>query len=257
MTEGQVIFDDEYELTQSDVVYTKKQRTKINNKKGLVNPYTMDRPKVRPYHFRDARLYDPDINEAGWRIPSHRARRKYQKWLSSVRQNSGWENFRRRFCSILDEEERVDNEGNIYTIFVRKQIPLNNLTDDEVWKRYNGDVIVRKIPEASKHWVKMDQHKNINQNKNSKPLPQSRDKGVKITDDEFRPKMFTEKMGKDIAQIRNNLGLTQSDLGKKINVDSNTIKNIEIGGVVTFNAEDSMVRTLAKVLGLSTIKYQE
>ena len=69
--------------------------------------------------------------------------------------------------------------------------------------------------------------------------------------------MFTDKMGKEISRIRNNLGITQVDLGKKINVDAGTIRDIELGGLITFNSEDVMVKSLAKALGLPSIKYQE
>ncbi len=261
--EGHVIFDDDYDLSHDNFVFTDSHQQKNKNKNnsnvllGLVNPYEMYFRDVRPYHFRDARLYDPDITEQGWCIPSRTARQKYQRWLKSVRKNPGWETFRRRMCSILEEEEGVDQDGNIYTMFVKKLIPLTKLTDEEVWKRYNGDMIVRKLPVYEKKSIVSVPRNDSGQHKKNRALPQSRDKGVSIDDENFRPKMFTEKMGREISQIRSGLGLTQADLGKKINVDSNTIRNIEIGGIQTFNPEDSMVRALAKALGISSIKYQE
>lgn len=262
--EGQVIFDSDYDydLTQNNIVFSKPQKKKQQNvnlrsKKGLINPYMMNHSQVRLGHFCDARLYDSDITEPGWSIPKRIAKQKYQKWINSVRKNPGWENFRRKFCPILEEEEGIDQEGNIYTTMVRKHIPMNKLTDDEVWKRFNGDVIVRKLPVIEKKTIELMSRKDLTRNKKSHVLPQSRDKGIDISDEDFRPKMFTEKMGREISQIRTKLGLTQSDLGKKINVESNTIKNIEIGGIVTFNPEDAMVRALARALDVPSIKYQE
>jgi DNA-binding XRE family transcriptional regulator len=196
-----------------------------------INPYNMNRHYVQICHFEDARFYDPDLDEAGWKVPHRKARREYRKWLLLVRRIPGWENFRRPFREI--DEEIIDDDGNI--CIIRKLVPVRNCRNETIHRQ-----ILSKNP-----------------NRRGRLLPQSRDKGIKVTDENFRPRMFTEKMAKEISQIRNNINLTQVDLARKINVDAQIIRNIELGGLVTFNSEDIMVKELAKVLGIPSIKYQE
>ncbi|XWV25922.1 helix-turn-helix XRE-family like protein [Tupanvirus soda lake] len=230
--EAHVIFDDDNTLYDSlDVEVEVEQRAPKSrkNRKGFSNPYHMNRNNVRMYHFRDARIYDPNITEPGWEVPPYVARAKYQNWLRGVRKTPGWENFRRPLREVTTEVE--DDDGNVFII--RKLVPIRERT---------GDMVRRQ---------------NAGTNRKPRLMPQSRDKGVKVDDENFRPKMFTESMGKEISRLRHDLGMTQSELGKKINVDAGTIRNIELGGIVTFNAEDTMVKSLAKALGLTTIKYQE
>ena len=147
--QGQVIFSDEYDLLQDDITVEKSQhktKKRVSHKKGLQNPYIMNRHQVRPRHFRDARLYNPDINEPGWEIQRRPARLRYRRWVESVRKNPGWEGFNRRPCSIKQEIEEVDSEGNTYTMFVWKIIPMSQLTDEEVHRRFNGGIVVRTLP---------------------------------------------------------------------------------------------------------------
>lgn len=192
------------------------------------NPYRMNRRDVRISHFKDARIYDSDINEPGWQIPTWVARKKYRQWLRSIRKIPGWEGFRRAPREIIQIIE--DEEGNTYVI--RKLVPY-------------------KVYGPATH------HKEAGKNSNKRLMPQSKDKGVRYDDENFRPKMFTEKMGREISQLRTSLDLTQAELGKKINVDANMIRNIELGGLITFNSEDMMVKNLAKALGIPSIKYRE
>ncbi|XWV24682.1 helix-turn-helix XRE-family like protein [Tupanvirus deep ocean] len=231
--QAHVIFDEDNNgLDNSldvEVEFEQKPTKSRKNKKGFHNPYHMNRNQVRMYHFRDARIYDHDINEPGWEVPAYVARAKYQQWLRGVRKTPGWENFRRPLREVTQEVE--DGDGNVFII--RKLVPLRERT---------GDMVRRP---------------NAGTNHKQRLMPQSRDKGVKVDDENFRPKMFTECMGKEISRLRHELGMTQAELGKKVNVDVATIRNIELGGIVTFNSEDTMVKSLAKVFGLTTIKYQE
>jgi ribosome-binding protein aMBF1 (putative translation factor) len=236
---GSVIFANENNFDNDldadldlDVEYESQNQNKT---KGYPNPYTMYRHNVRPCHFAEARLYDLDISQAGWQISHRKARREYRKWLLSVRRIPGWENFRRTLCEI--EEEMTDDDGNIYII--RKLVPVRDRTRQFI------------------HRQNITSNLTNNPNRRTRLLPQSRDKGVKITDENFRPRMFTEKMGREISQIRNNLGLTQADLARKINVDAHTIRDIELGGLITFNSEDVLVKELATTLGMPSIKYLE
>lgn len=243
---------------QSQIIFTKhkdfdfndleiKREEKQSYKKvdiNFINPYKMNYNHVHTYHFRDARLYDPDINEPNWEIQNQVARKKYRQWLKYIRSQPGKENFRRPWIEIYCEVEDEDN--NI--IFVRKLVPYQRNSLDQ----QRQSIFVSPVKNVE---IKMRQ--NAGTNHKQRLMPQSRDKGVKIDDVNFRPKMFTERMGKQISQLRNNLKLTQAELGKKINVDANTIKNIELGNLITFNSEDMMVKSLAKVLGLVNIKYQE
>ncbi|AGC02124.1 Helix-turn-helix XRE-family like protein [Acanthamoeba polyphaga moumouvirus] len=195
-----------------------------------LNPYKMNPHDVRIYHFKDARLYDNSIRntDASWEVQDWYARRKYNKWLRAVRRQEGWEGFRRPPIEIMQEVE--DEDGNI--IILRKKVPF---------RKTLPRVVVAKDTSRNR----------------SKYLPQSKEKGVKVDDTNFRPRMFTEKMGREICNLRNKLGLTQADLAKKINIDVNMIRNIEMGGLISFNSQDPMVRSLAKVLGVPSIKYQE
>ena len=189
------------------------------------DPYSMNRYHVRMHHFKDARVYDYDFEESGWQVQRWYARQMYNRWLRSIRKNFGWENFRRPVREIFEEQ---GEDGD--TIVIRKLVPI------------------REFQQVPKY--------NSGKNKKSS-LAQSREKGVRPDDENFRGKMFTEKMGKEISRLRNQFGMTQAELGKKINVDANTVRDIEHGGLITFNSEDVMVRSLANALGLQSIRYQE
>jgi len=202
------------------------------NHHELRDPYKMDPYDVKMEDFRDARLYDSSIREAGWEVPRAFAIQKYKEWLRTVRSWQGMQNFRRTFKEVLQETQ--DDEGNV--IIIKKYIPI---------KQNNF------IPNQTNKTVK-----NVVFNKNV-TIAQSKDKGVKITDEDFRPRLFTDKMGMEIAELRNKAGLTQAELAMKINVTANMIRNIELGGLIPYNPQDIMVKSLAKVLGVPSIKYQE
>ena len=232
---SQVVFADNGQFDgEFDDIEIEFEQTSVQNKPATAyaNPYSMNRHKVHVNHFIDARLYDTDLNNDGWKISHQEAHRKYKKWLQSVREIPGWDKFRR-------EHRELEPEDNGKEYRIRKYVPVPVPSSEDA-----GEVVLRP---------------NVTHNRNRKQrlLPQSRDKGVNVTDEDFRPKMFTGKMGKEISQIRHSLDMTQADLAKKVNVDAHVIRNIELGDLVTFNSEDVMVKELARALGLPSIKYQE
>lgn len=192
------------------------------------SPFEMNPYDVNVCDFVDGRVYDPENGE-GWRIQYWEAKKQYRQWLKEVRKRKGYKDFRRNVRPTYMQIE--DDDGNVYVVqkFIQNQSP-KSLPD-----------IVRKPNSSAPHVL----------------LPQSRDKGIRIGDEEFRPKMFTEKMGKMVHQLRNSLGLSQTDLAKKINVNANLIRDIEKGGLITFNSEDIMVKSLAKSLNVPSIQYCE
>lgn len=199
----------------------------MNNQDIPLDPYHMNRYHVRMHHFQDARIYDRQIKQAGWTIQRNIIRKKYNQWLRSIRSLRGWEDFRRVHREVV---ERIQgDDGNVY--FVRH--------------------VVQSPP------VNREKSLLPKNNKRNKDLPPSTENGINISDENYRPKMFTMKMGQEISRIRTNLGLTQAELAKKINVDANMIRNIEVGGLITFNPKDNMVKSLARALNIPSIVYQE
>lgn len=191
------------------------------------NPYRMNPFEVLKADFREARLYDDDIVEPGWRVQPYVANRKYRKWLHDARQQPGMRGLRRSF---IPHDDEADENGNQRT--ATKNVSFVTRPQS----------ISQSLPRG---------------NRNGRLLPQSRVKGAKPGDDDFKAKMFTVTMGQEIATLRTAKKMTQADLAKKLNVDAPMIRNIEKGGLITFNSEDVMVKEMAKVLGVLSIKYQE
>lgn len=219
-------FDDDTE------VQTKYVSTLNDPPRRFRNPYRMNRNDVKITDFYDARIYDPQAEE-GFTVPRYYAKKMYYAWLNNVRKNPGWEGFRRPPILVTEEVEKED--GSTYVI--RKWIS---------WSELNH---------TNEKIMKFDAAKN--KNVPHKLEPQSRIRGAKLGDEHFKAKMFTGVMGKNIAQLRNSLNMTQADLAKKINVDTPMIRDIELGDKITFNSEDIMVKNLAKALGIKSISYQE
>ncbi len=200
----------------------------------FINPFKSNPHNVTLSSFRDARIYDlqirdrPDKYGSGWEVQRSYARKRYGRWMRTVRKNPGFENFRRQPIEVLQTVE--DEFGNVYVI--RRKINFRAKLPQNMVRRNDG----------GKNRVNF--------------TAQSVQKGINVDDQDFRPKMFTPKMGREISALRNKLGLTQTDLGKRINVDANVIRNIETGDLVAFNVQDPMVRSLAYALGIRTIKYQ-
>jgi len=195
----------------------------VYEKRGtqFIDPYTLNKVEVRIDHFSDARFYDLDC-PAGYSVQHWRAKKSYNKWLRGVRHISGMQLFRRPFYHIDNDED----ESNKYHKYNRNQ-----------------------------RQTKLVKRLHAGKNKPTSVLPQSADPGLKPGDENFRPKMFTEAMGKQISKLRTQLGMTQGTLASKIYVHVNVIKDIERGGVRTFNSEDPMVRALYKILGITSLKY--
>lgn len=197
------------------------------------NPYVINRHDVNVGHFVEGRLYDKDIDENGWQVQKWVARKKFDNWKSDVRGYEGWEHFRRPAKEMppkVYHEVIIDGETEIVKSYEIRKL---------VWPMVPGlpyrEHIVSKtrIP-SIKHVGKDDED-----------------------EDEICGRMFTATMGKEISMLRSGKKMTQAELGNKISVDVTTIKNIEIGGLITFDPEDLMVKKLARVLGVSNIQYKE
>lgn len=193
----------------------------LNSKKKSVfmDPYFMNIHDVKPIHFRDARIYDPEIKGDGWRISARSAQKKYRNWLGRVRSRDGYYLFRR-------------------IIYEPRDITLND----------NDSIVFRNNNENHMKYIIKNTTPNSNKNITE---------GVNADDNDFIPKMFTERMGREISAMRNQNKMTQNELAQMINVDSSIIRNIELGGLVYFNPNDPMVKSLERVLGIQSIKYCE
>lgn len=199
---------------------------KVRN--AYANPYKMDPYDVTEKHFVSALTYDRELfdsnrikNPHEFRVQGWYARRNFRDWKNDVRHKPGMRNFRRKV--VYTEEEPTNDE--------------------------NGVVIQRPVT--------FNQNPAQKRNNNVRLLPQSRVKGARLGDENFKPKLFTLKMGQEISKLRHALGLTQSDLAKKLNVEASMIRNIELGDKVRFNSDDIMVKQMAKILNVPSIKYQE
>lgn len=169
--------------------------------------------------FKDARLYDSQIKEDGWEVPRHVSRKKYFDWLCKIRQEPGWESFRRPLTIVT--ETFCDDDGNERKI--NKFVSFNGKTGK----------IINEASHYNREAVISDQYQN---------------ESVNV--------YYTEKMGKHISTLRNILGLTQAELAKKIDVDAKIIKKIESGNGVIYNPEDKTYKLLCSALQVSSIKYQ-
>lgn len=204
-------------------------------KEPFVHPFDMDRHKVSIKHWKNARCYDTDI-EDGWWVQNHVARGAYTQWVRNVRTLQGWEQFRRPVVERTKEER--DNNGDICIVkrLVFPKVPGLPYYDDVILSTY--------YPK--------------NQSRSQKSAVTQTPSPVQDGDnDDLNAKMFTKKMGQVICKLRSELNLTQKELGKKINVDAHTIRDIEAGDKILYNPEDAMVKQLAKALGLKGIKWFE
>ena len=200
-----------------------KDKTPIK-KIGFRDPYFMNIHEVTPDLFCEARIYDPEIKECGWQISRKSAHKKYRNWLHNIRCCEGCHMFRK-------------------VIYETRDISRN---DD--------DVIVFK---GSASNLAMTFRKPLSGANSYKSVASSKDHGVRADDNNYRPKMFTEKMGREISILRNNKKMTQSELANALNVETGVIKNIESGNLVAFNPDDGLVRSLARVLNIASIKYSD
>lgn len=206
--------------SRDNVLIPQKQK----KTEGFVDPYYINIHSVKPFHFRDARIYDPEIKESGWQISARSAQKKYRNWLTNVRSRDGFYLFRR----IIYEPRDISTNDNDSVVF-RSHNNNNNMM-----------AVMRNTSPNS--------HKTILSSRNYGMLPD---------DNEFIPKMFTEKMGREISSLRNQKNMTQTELARILNIDSGIIRNIELGGMVHFNPNDAMVISLARALGVASIKYCE
>ena len=224
-----VLMDDNIQVDFEEQTASSERSRK---RRRFASPYSMNRNHVRVCNFYDARIYDPEA-EAGFLVQPWYARKMYDRWLYSIREIPGWEGFRRAPVLIFQEVEADDGS----TFVIRKLVPYTKA-------KAMGDAVLRY--DASK-----------NRKAPHSLGAQSREKGVHVDDENFRPKMFTQNMGSHISQLRNEAKLTQTELAKKINVDAAMMRNIELGGLITFNSEDVMVKALAVALGVPSIPYRE
>lgn len=208
------------------------------------DPYKMNPHKVRVSHFRQGWLYDPDA-PAGYQVQRWVAKTKYNNYKRRIRDRDGWKNYRRP-PHIIYEEVKERNRIFVVKRTVYMKVPGSKLPDFTVEK-------VSSVPKGATliRLPKEDPRKDF-MAESSPADPSEVDDKTSVS-----PKMFTLHMGREIARLRNELELTQVELARIVNVDSNYIKNVELGGLISFNPEDVIVRKLAKALGVPSIKYQE
>lgn len=213
-----------------------------------LDPYdsNTDPRHVRVHNFLNAKIYETQVdrdNETGWLVQRHYAKRQYNNWLRKLRQCSGWREFRRQ---PLDFPEGKDTNpvitrlnryyGGPQTVVFKKTVPdVETKTKDNISRG------------VASYWEWY----------HSNQTSQSVVAGARIEDEDFVGKMFTQSMGREIAARRSSLGLTQVQLAEAINTDVGTIRDIELGAKVPFNAESTLVKNLSKELGWATIKYRE
>ena len=216
---------------------------KVNNSAGFQDPYAMKPTKVRTQHFYDGRAHDPDT-EAGFQVQRMYARRAYRNWLTAVRRQPGWGDFRRD----RPEPERIDRT----VTWVGWGI---GVTHDQHGRPFDAETVafnLSKITDASER----DKFVAHARGRAAHQTASATIKGVKITDEEYRAKTFTRKMGLSVAEHRLGLNKNQEQLALLANIDVATLRAIERGDH-PYNPQDVVVKNLAKALGLPTIKYQE
>lgn len=231
-----VVFESELGGDDLDVYVEYSDDSQKNNQQ-YVSPYRMNRHKVGLRHFRDARFYDKNLDEAGWSVQQWRRRQSYNDWKFSVRQLQGWENFRRPARDETREVRNSDGSVSLVRRIIPYRVPGLDMKDVIVWEK--------KLTPANK-----SKSSDVN-------VVQANDVENDSDDVNMNTKKFTPAMGKMLSKLRTELNMLQSELGKKINVDAHTIANIEKGNKVIFNPEDKMVKDLAKALGLKSIRYFE
>ena len=206
--------------------YYPPEKTSISKNARLRDPYGIKNPikklSITPKSFCDARIYDKQIIESGWNIQYGSAKRKFQRYVNRERRNDKY--FKRPMTEVSSFVQ--DEEGN--TIEYIDLVPVNY----KVTLNNTGPNSQRVI------------------------LPQARD-GVSADDPAYVPRMFTARMGANVAKRRTELGMKQSDLAKRLNVDEATIRNIEKGDKHAFNPENALTLALARALNLPSIKYVE
>ena len=222
-------------------------KTQSSSVSEPVNPYRISKDSVKLSHFKDARLYDADIHEEGWEVPKSEAKREQKRWLRSVRRKPGMELFRIPTQEIIEEVQN-DNGG---VDLIRRLVPKHSKqANGEEIKNDDGTITIYK---------RLEQKSTTQPQKKIHAKPKFGNKKFTAQHDDSDDhvvKMFTFNMGREIAQCRNALNLTQAQLAQKINVDVAMIRNIELGDLISFNSEDPMVRALAKALGKDHISYQ-
>ena len=208
------------------------------------DPQKMNPHKVRVLHFRPAYLYDTDA-PVGFQVQRWVAKKKYSNYKQQIRSREGWKNYR-RLPHIVYEEVREGNRIFMIKRTINMKVPGSRLPDFTVEK-------VTRVPKGATliRLPKEDPRKD--QNVDAVFIdPLEADDKTNVS-----PKMFTLHMGREVARLRNDLGLTQTELAMIVNVDTNYIKNVELGELISFNPEDVIVRKLAKALGVQAIKYHE
>lgn len=211
----------------------------------VVDPYTMNKNLVKTVDFRDARLYDEDA-PYGFVVQRWYAKKRYTEWLYNMRKQGGMANFKRNYTMVPVEQ------GN--KIIYVKQVIVDRVADrpcDFISQTLPTDIVkIYDVTNPTTRYLEPGLP-------NRKELPQSKSGRMDIEDDNFRARTYTKKMGKMISRTRQKLGMTQLQLAEKINANVNLIRDIELGGIVMFNSEGLLAKSLAKALDLKSIKYQE
>lgn len=210
----------------------------------LTDPYKMNPHLVHISHFQPAFLYDPEA-EPGFKVLRYVAKQKYNQYKQRIRSKEGWKNYRKP-PHIIYEEVKERNRIGIIKRTIYLKVPgslLPEFTIEKVLSVPKGATFIKLPKEDPKKDLLIEAEV-------TNPLEADDKTSV-------APKMFTLHMGREISRLRNELHLTQTELAMIINVDTNYIKNVEIGDLITFNPEDVIVRKLARALGITVIKYHE
>lgn len=217
----------------------------------LQDPLKMDPNRVNCSYFRDARLYDSDTC-FGFQVQHGVAKHNYERFKREVRKRPGWAGYRRPPKVVYEEVEDLDEfDDPISERYVVRKVIFPSVPG----LRTPPPIIevVRHVP----HWVNVIRLPPPKKSTTKNPIIHTRVHGKYGNEDDIdHPRMFTLKMGKEVARLRTGLGLTQAQLASKINVDANYIRNVELGDILSFNSEDVVVKKLASALGVPSIKYQ-
>lgn len=179
---------------------------------------------ISPYDIHINSFTNGDLSsDDDFEIQSWARKKNYNKWLHNVRKMKGWENFKR--CKS----------------------PEPNNFDPSV-------LILGEKPKDVDSVILVKSNKNT-QKKNL--VAGSKVRGQKYDDPEYIPRMVTHKMGSEISRARQRLNISQIDLAKRLNVNVNYIRDIELGNLVTFNSRDPVFIQMARELNLTPIQYVE
>jgi DNA-binding XRE family transcriptional regulator len=204
----------------------------------------VDLESITSRYFANARMYDEQLNlkqfnresdantyVGDWEVQPCVSRKNYRNWLYEMRSKPGMQNFRR---DLTPEYEPEILGGPVVVIEVKHKTN----PDD-------GKIIIERTSYLRGRGGRRLDH------------AQSTERGVKIDDPDYKPRMVTAKLGAYIRRMREGANLTQKELAEKIDAPTDILRNMELGGVVTYNPEDPILKRMAKFFDVPSIRYQE